>query len=143
VHPDEALALAREAAARHPGVRVALDDLGDVIVFTRRDLAHLDADALADRLHAWTLREVAPVLPGGGAFVSFRHARPATRDEATLDVQERWLDLEPTFRLHMRFPEPTEADARTFARLVPAFLRLVDAAGRPVGWRRADEGNAE
>jgi len=159
VHADEVVALAREAAAKHADVHVGassgprpqdehhvfvdVDDLGDVIVFTRRDLAHLDADALSDRLHAWTLREVAPLAPGAGAFVSFRHARPDTRDEATLDLQEKWRDLEPTFRLHMRFPEPTPEDARAFARLVPAFLRLVDAAGRPAGWRRVDEGNAE
>jgi hypothetical protein len=146
VEPDEVLArvsaLAAHAIAR-AALRLELDELRDVVAFARRDLIHLDADALNDRLHAWTHRDVAPILAGGSAYVSFRHARPATREEATLDLQERWLDLEPTFRLHTRFPTPTAGDVATYARLIPAFLALVDAAGGPAGWRRVDEGVAE
>lgn len=141
--PEVALQRVRALVPAQAGLHIDADDLGDVIAWLRRDLIHLDADALNDRLHAWTQREVTPVLRGGSAFVSFRHARPSTHEEATLDLQERWLDLEPTFRLQARYPTPSEADLATYARLIPQFLELVDAAGRPVGWRRVDEGNAE
>lgn len=119
------------------------DDLEGALVLVRRDLPHLDADALNDRLHAWTKREVERVLPHASAFVSFRHARPATLDEAELGLQEEWLGLEPTFRLEMARPPATERDVEAFVRLVPEFLRRVESEGRPEGWRQVDVGNAE
>jgi hypothetical protein len=135
-------ALVGEAAAAR-GLRLEQDDLGGAILFTRVDLLHLDADALNDRLHAWAARDVAPIVPAASAFVTFRHARPASRDAASLDEQERWLDLEPTLRLELVQPRAHERDIAAFARLVPAFLAELDRAGRPAGWRRVDEGNAE
>lgn len=133
-----------EAWTRGGRFRLERDDFGDAILVARRDLPHLDADALSDRLHAWTRREAERRVHGSDAFVSFRHARPATRDEATLDLQERWLDLEPTLRLDLHRPVVSEADVRAWAgQLVPEFVRLIDEAGRPAGWRSVDEGNAE
>lgn len=124
-------------------VRWERDDLGGALVFLRLDLIHLDADALNDRLHAWAKREVEPLVPGASAFVSFRHARPATHDAAELGVQEEWLGLEPTFRLDLTMPRPTGTEVAAFAALVPEFLKRVDAAGRPEGWRDVHAGNAE
>src|SRR5438552_6928443 len=103
------------------GLTLAQDDLGNAIVFARSDMTHLDADALHDRLHAWTVREVARTLPHASATLSFRHARPATREEAEHDVQELWRDLEPTFKLELVRPNVTDRDVEEFARLVPEF----------------------
>lgn len=136
-------ALERALAPYAARVRWERDDLGGVVVFLRLDLIHLDADALNDRLHAWAKREVEPLVPGASAFVSFRHARPATLDAAELGVQEEWLGLEPTFRLELDMPRPTRAQLEVFASLVPRFLDRVDAAGRPEGWRDVHAGNAE
>ena len=141
---DDAWARLRDALRDAPsGVRLDRDELGDAVVFVRRDLTHLDADALNDRLHAWSARDVAPRVPGASAFVGFRHARPASEDEAELDTEAAWLDLEPTFRLDLHAPPPTAAHVDAFAALVPAFLARVEADGRPDGWRRVDEGHAE
>ena len=134
--------LRAHVAATAPGVHVELDDIGGVLVFVRRDMLHLDADALNDRLAAWTARELRERLPHAEAFVSFRVARPATMDDAELDLQEKWLGLEPTFRLELERPRPTRDDGERFARLVPEFLRLVEGDGRPADWRAVD-GNAE
>ncbi len=123
------------------GVSAEEDDLERVIVFVRRDLYHLDADALNDRLHAWIARHVHKRLVGAAAFVSFRHGRPATLDDAELDHQESWRDLEPTFRLDPAGLD--ESDVAAFVAFVPAFLALIEGSGRPAGWRRIDEGNAE
>lgn len=122
-----------------PG-RLEADDLGNVHYLVRVDLFHLDADALNDRLAAWTVREARGRVPGASAFVSFQRARPASFEEASLDLEERWHGLEPTLQLDLEEGEP---DLEAFAALVPAFLRLVTAQGRPEGWRRVDEGNAE
>lgn len=119
------------------------DELGGALVFVRRDLAHLDADALNDRLHAWAAREVEPRVRGASAFVSFRHARPATEDEAEWGVQAEWVGLEPTFRLELDSPPPTPEEVRAFLDEVPAFLAQLEARGRPPGWRDVDAGNAE
>lgn len=123
--------------------RLGEDDGGGIVVFVTRDMLHLDADALNDRLAAWSARELRHRLPAASAFVSFRHARPATLDDAELDLQEKWLRLEPTLRLEAEHPPPTEAELEAFAALVPTFLSLVAAEGRPEGWRRVDEGNAD
>lgn len=143
---DEVLARLRvliEPWLRDGRLRLGTDDLGNVTVFTRMDLTHLDADALTDRLHAWTKRVAGVEVDGADAHVSFRHARPATHDEATLDLQEKWLDLEPTLRLEMDRPRASGDDVERFARLVPGFVEQLDRTGRPHGWRRVDEGNAE
>lgn len=124
-------------------VQVGSDELGGALVFLRRDMPHLDADALNDRLHAWAKREVEREVPHASAFVSFRHARPASRDEPELSWQEEWLGLEPTFRLEMARPPPTPAEVDGFARLVPEFLARVEATGRPAGWRDVNVGNTE
>lgn len=125
--------------------RATLDDdgAGGVVLFVRRDMLHLDADALNDRLAAWTVRELRKSAPHAEAFVSFRHARPATWDDAELDLQEKWHDLEPTLRLEMESPRPHEKDLAAFAAAVPSFFALIDRDDRPEGWRRVDEGNAE
>lgn len=139
----EALALLRPLLARWPQARAEEDDQGDLVVFVRRDMLHLDADALHDRLHHWTVREVRRALPAASATLSFRHARPAApEEESEKDWQEGWHDLEPTLHLETR-PAPTRADLEAFAALVPRFLALVDAEGRPEGWRSPDVGNAE
>lgn len=119
------------------------DDLGGVLVFLRRDMPHLEADALNDRLHAWTTRVAEKAVPHASAFVSFRNARPATHDEPELSWQDEWLGLEPTFRLEMVGRPPTEDEVLAFARLVPDFLAQVEAVGRPAGWRQVDAGNTE
>jgi hypothetical protein len=140
----EALAVLRPLLARWGDrVRAEEDDQGDLIVYARRDLLHLDADALHDRLHHWTVHEVRRVLPLASATLSFRHARPAApEEESEKDYQEAWHGLEPTLHLETR-PAPTRKDVEAFAALVPRFLELVDAAGRPAGWRQPDVGNAE
>lgn len=142
---DAALARLRQALgdATLTRARLEADDLGGALLFVRRDMLHLDADALNDRLAAWTARELRRDLPHAEAYVSFRHARPATMDDAELDLQEKWLGLEPTLRLELERPAPTEEDLARFVALVPTFLRLVEAEGRPEGWRRIDEGVME
>jgi hypothetical protein len=122
--------------------RLGVDDLGHLSFSVRRDMLHLDADALNDRLAAWTQRAVRPMLSDGIATLSFRHARPMDpHEESTLDLQEGWHDLEPTFSIEsLRL---VDADLQAFLHLAPEFLALVEASGRPAGWRRIDEGNAE
>lgn len=110
--------------------------------FLQLDMLHLDADALHDRLHHWTLTRLAGALPAAHAGVSFRHAHPADPHEAsTLDAQESWLGLEPTLTLDLRAARPGDADrARA---LLDEFLRLVERTGRPHGWRSPDVGSME
>lgn len=142
VEPREALALVQPLVARW-GVRAEVDELGDLLLFVQRDMLHLDADALHDRLHHWTLRDIQPRLPTASAQVSFRHALPADpHEESEMDFQEGWRNLEPMLRLETR-PPPTRADVEAFAALVPRFLALVDAEGRPQGFRSPDMGCAE
>lgn len=142
--PDHAWAALRRALAPHEGrVKWGLDDVGGALVFLTLDLTHLDADALNDRLHAWIRHEVDRIVPHASAFVSFRHARPATMDEAEWGTQAEWVGLEPTLRLELARPPPTEAEVDAFVRLVPEFLRRVHAEGRPEGWRDVNVGNAE
>lgn len=119
------------------------DDFGNVLFYVVRDMLHLDADALNDRLHAWVARDAGRKVAGVSAFVSFHHANPATSDEPELDVQAAWHGLQPTLRIETGNPRVTEADLEGFARLVPAFLQLVDGSGRPEDWRNVDHGNAE
>jgi hypothetical protein len=144
VKAPEALALLRPLLARWGDrLRAEEDDQGDLLLFVRRDMLHLDADALHDRLHHWTVHEVRRVLPMASAVLSFRHARPAApEEESEKDWQEGWHDLEPTLHLEMR-PAPARRDVEALAALVPRFLELVDATGRPAGWRQADVGNVE
>lgn len=144
VQAADALAILRPLLARWgPRLHVEEDDQGDLVAYVRRDLLHLDADALHDRLHHWTVRDVRPALPAASAQLSFRHARPAApEEESEKDWQEGWLGLEPMLHLEMR-PPPTREDLEAFAGLVPRFLELVDAEGRPAGWRSPDVGNAE
>lgn len=139
-----ALAALEPALARWRGaVRLEVDEQGDLLVYLRRDMLHLDADALHDRLHHFTLTELRRALPHASAEVSFRHARPADpHAESELDWQEGWRDLEPTLRLEGR-PPPTEEDVARLAALVPRFLALVEAEGRPQGFRMPDMGCVE
>ena len=125
------------------GLRLEVDDVGSLLAYVRRDLLHLDADALHDRLHHWTLTDLAQALPRTSAIVSFRHAEPADPlEESHMDTQEGWRDLEPTLQLEDA-THATDADLRTFAALVRPFLALVDAEGRPAGFRDPDVGNTE
>lgn len=144
VQPEEALALVQPHLAPWKGrVRAEIDELGDLLVFVRVDMLHLDADALHDRLHHWTLREIHPRLPAASAHVSFRHARPDDpHAEFHLDLQEGWRDLEPTLRLETR-PPPARAQVEAFVGLFPRFLALVDTPGRPEGFRDPHAGNVE
>lgn len=144
MNPDEAYELLKTLVAPwgHK-LKCERDEFGDAIVFTRKDLTHLDADEMSDRLAAWARREAAPLVPHADAFVSFRHARPSTDDEATRDLQEKWLDLEPTLRLEMHRPPIREADVRNLAAMIPKFLAAMEGEGRPSAWRNVDEGNAE
>lgn len=144
MHPADAWARLQRALAPHADrVQWALDDVGGALVLVTLDLTHLEADALNDRLHAWIRRDVERAVPHASAYVSFRHARPATRDKAELGLQAEWLGLEATLRLELERPRASEAEVLAFARLVPAFLERVHAAGRPSGWRDVDAGNAE
>lgn len=140
----DAVTRLRAALAPWPeGAHVELDDVGALVFYVRRDLVHLDADALNDRLHAWAARRARAALPLSEALVSFRHAQPvAPHEDAELDVQEGWLGLEPMFRLE-EARRASDDDIHAFARLALEFLALVDGEGRPAGWRRIDEGNAE
>ena len=134
-------ALIRALAAQAPALHVEAD-AEEIRLFARRDMLHLDADALHDRLHHWTLTALDPTIPAATASVSFRHARPAAPHEAsTLDVQEGWIGLEPTLALDLRAARP--GDLERFAGLVPTFLRLLEAEGRPSGFRRHDVGTME
>ena len=135
-------ALARLRPLLPAGVHAEEDDLGHLLLFVRRDMLHLDADALNDRLAAWTRGELAREIPAAIATISFRHARPVDpHDASTLDLQEGWRDLEPC--LWLEGPEITEAQVTALPRVLPHFLRLLEGRGRPSGYRRVDEGNAE
>lgn len=125
-----------------PGVRLEEDDLGHLVAFVRRDMLHLDADALSDRLAAWTRTRLAHALPRALATISFRHARAVDpHDESTLDLQEGWLNLEPS--VWIEGPQVSGAEVDALAALLPEFVGLLEGRGRPSGWRRHDEGNAE
>lgn len=122
-------------------VRAEIDD-DELLVFVRLDMLHLEADALHDRLQHWTMTELARDLPAARAFLSFRHATPADPHEAsTLDLQEEWRAMEPTFALDMRAARP--GDVERFAALVPTFLKLIEGKGRPAGFRSPDVGAME
>jgi hypothetical protein len=115
---------------------------GELRVFLRRDMLHLDADALHDRLHHWTLTRLARALPAASAGVSFRHARPADPyAESTLDAQEGWLALEPTMAMELAGAAAEQIER--FASLVPEFMEVTEKAGRPVGFRSPDVGSVE
>lgn len=132
-----------EAAKLPEGARFEADEFGDPRVVARRDLTHLEADALSDRLAAWVARRVRRLLPGATAAVGFENASPATDDEPEADFEAVWRDVEARFTLHLEHPPASEADARAFLDLVPEFLAVVDAAGRPSGWRDPLEGAVE
>lgn len=142
----EAEALLRARLPEQPHgehVLVGRDDVGGLLVRLRRDLLHLDADALNDRLHHWTLTELARRLPAASAYVAFERARPAApHEDAELDLQERWLDLEPTLRLEVT-AATKGAEVEEMARLVPRFLALVEREGRPAGFRLPEVGAPE
>lgn len=124
-----------------PGMLADVDDLGALLLYAQLDMLHLDADALHDRLHHWSVRMLEPAMPGLSAALSFRHARPADPHvESELDLQEAWLGLEATLRL-----EPPLAGERVEHALaqLPELLRLVGASGRPSGWRQHDVGSME
>lgn len=123
------------------GVHVEADD-GHLLLFVRRDMLHLDADALHDRLAHWSAGELARKMPRATASLSFRHATPADPTEAaTLDLQEGWLGLEPTLALELH--GTSEEEVARFAALLPRFLAIVEATGRPAGYRSADVGTLE
>lgn len=123
------------------GLHVEVDD-GQLLAFRRQDMLHLDADALHDRLLVWTSARLARVLPASHAAVSFRHASPADPHEAsTLDLQEGWIGLEPTFSLDLAHAKP--GDVERFASLVPEFVEVVEKRGRPAGYRTPDVGSME
>lgn len=105
-------------------------------------MLHLDADALHDRLAHWSSGELARVLPRASATLSFRHAAPADPHEAsTLDLQEVWLALEPTFMLDLHGAR--EEDIERFASLLGRFVELMEKTGRPAGYRSPDVGAME
>lgn len=136
--PVEALEAARRAvAAIRDSARgkFAPDDFDDATFSVSMDLLHLDADAMSDRLAAWIAREVASRLPTASATVSWQHARAASLDDEDADEEALWKGVEPTFRLDLHHAPLTRADVEAWAALVPAFLRVVDGAGRPAGWR--------
>lgn len=123
------------------GVELEEDD-GHLLVFLRLDMLHLDADALHDRLVVWTQTRLARDLPAATATLSFRHATPADPFEAsTLDLQEGWLGMEPTFSLELA--RVGREDLERFASLVPEFLRMIEKSGRPAGYRTPDVGSVE
>jgi hypothetical protein len=123
------------------GLHVEADE-EELRVYVRRDMLHLDADALHDRLHHWTLTRLARALPAATARVSFRHAAPADpSEEATLDAQEGWIGLEPTLALELA--GAGEGELRRFASLVAEFLEVVEKSGRPAGFRSPDVGTME
>lgn len=127
---------------RVPAGVMVEEDADELRVFVRRDMLHLDADALHDRLHHWMLREVDPRIPAASAGVSFRNASPADPfEESTLDAQEGWLGLEPTLALDLRAARP--GDRARFEALLPTFLALLEKSGRPTGFRTPDVGNME
>ena len=67
---------------------------------------------------------------------------PADPHEAsTLDLQEAWRDLEPTFALDLARARGGDVDR--FRALVPAFVKLVEATGRPAGFRDVNVGSME
>lgn len=125
-----------------PGeLRATLED-DELRVYAVRDMLHLDADALHDRLSHWTIHTLARELPAAHAGVSFRHASPADPHEAsTLDLQEGWLGLEPTFALDLT--RARAGDVERFRALVPAFVKLLEGTARPAGFRDVNVGNAE
>lgn len=136
-----ALQQLRRGAPLPPGLAWDAEDEA-VVLRARRDMLHLDADALHDRLHHWTMAHLERVLPAARAYVSFDRARPAAPDEeATLDQQEVWHDLDPTLALDLA--RATPEDLRALSGLVPAFLALVEGVGRPAGFRPRDVGNVE
>lgn len=123
------------------GLHLEVED-GHLLAFLRMDMLHLDADALHDRLAHWTQTRLARELPAASASLSFRHASPADPHEAsTLDLQEVWLDMEPTFSLDLANVGPEET--RRFASLVNEFLALIKKEGRPEGYRRPEVGTME
>lgn len=135
--PAEALALARRAVERSPiasrGKFVA-DDFDDATFVLSRDLHHLDADAMSDRLNAWIAREVSLRLPSASAIVSYHQATPES-EESDPDEEALWRGVEPTLKLDLHARPLAAADVEAWAALLPAFLRVVDGAGRPEGWR--------
>lgn len=138
-----ALKRLREALAPLPEeLHTEVDELGDVLVYVRRDMLHLDADALHDRLHHFSVGELDRRVPMASAHLSFRHAKPAEPDAAsTMDLQEGWLAVEAMLRMEAR--GAGEKDVDELARVVPRFLQLVEGSGRPAGWRRPDVGTLE
>lgn len=135
-------AVARLKPRLPQGVHAEEDDLGHLLVFVRRDMLHLDADALNDRLAAWSRGPLSREIPDALATISFRYARPVDpHDESTLDLQEGWLALEPC--LWIEGPHVSDAQLAGVERVLPEFLKLVEGRGRPSGYRRHDEGSAE
>lgn len=118
------------------------EDADELRVFVVRDLLHLDADAMHDRLAHWSRSELARRVPAAEARLSFRHASPADPlEESTLDLQEGWLGLEPTLALELARARP--GDRERLLALVPRFLELVEGEGRPAGYRSPDVGSLE
>lgn len=145
---DRIVDAVRERVERLDGVEegeVREGDFGDPLFVVRRDLDHLDADALNDRLAAWAKREVHPSgFECVSAFVSFHHAEPATGDNPDLDVQAEWRNIEAVLRLDAdELGQVTGKELDRFVDLVPAFLRTVGREGRPENWRNVWEGAAE
>lgn len=136
---DPAAHLLAQLRARRDG-RAFVDGFGAVSFAVRRDVTHLDADALHDRLAAWTARALARRLPNARATVSFHHARPADEEEAEADLATMWHDVEAVLALD---PPVAASDAAAFLEILPEFLALVDRHGRPAGWRVVDHGAAE
>lgn len=137
----EALRAVRESLRAVPDLHVEQED-EHLLVFRRVDMLHLDADALHDRLLVWSSTRLASALPAASAAVSFRHASPADPHEAsTLDLQEGWIGLEPTFSLELARSRP--GDIERFAALVPEFVKVMEKSGRPAGYRTPDVGNVE
>lgn len=135
---DPLIARVRAAA---PTARVEVDGFGDLVVAIRRDLTHLEADAMSDRLQAFSHRHLR-TSPNISAAVSFHHARAADEEEAESDLEAVWRNVEAHLVLHRSRPVGA-AEQEAFLDLVPEFLRLVARTGRPAGWRDVDVGVSE
>ncbi len=124
--------------------RLEEDDFGDARYALRLSLTQLDADAMNDRLQAFVAREAAPRVEGTSAGVSYQHARPDSADDPDHDVEAYWHDVEPFFRLDFHYHPATRERVAAWAALLPRFHLVVDARGRPEGWRPdVHEGSSE
>jgi hypothetical protein len=123
-------------------VRLEEDEYGGAAFVAERDMLHLEADALNDRLAAWVSRHVD--LPGVHADVSFRNAVPDESGwaEDDKDHETHWRRVAARLRLDLE-GTPARATVVLFAALLSQFLEIVESRGRPAGWRDPSQGNVD